>query len=128
MQDLFLIDGIRFDVGIVKLSREGVVNDGENAGRTLDYVMHRDVKGTLYNYSLTVGTKSLSASDYDELYEVLTAPVDSHLVRLPYGQGSKTVQMYVTSVKDELLRSRDGVKTWGNLSFSFIAMELERSP
>ena len=81
-----IIDGVEHPCAIMEMKRTGDVLDLE-ATRTADGVLHREVIGTFYNYSLTIAFPN-SIKNGDELYEqlwwVLTAPVASHQVQLPY--------------------------------------------
>lgn len=125
---VLVLDGRSYHVSVTKLKRKGEIIDGPNAGRVMSAVMKRDVLGTFYNYEITFGTSLLSPSDYDALYEILTAPVDSHTITVPYGQGIKTFEVYITSASDELARMKDDVNMWSSLTIDFIAMEPARRP
>ena len=124
---LIKVDGVAYEVFDTKITRGFQILDGENVGRLMNGSMQRDVIGTYYNY-----TWELSPSDYeeyDELYEVLSAPVDSHLITVPYGRNStKTYEAYVTSGQDELIHTEDGDNYWDGLSIQFIAMNPSRRP
>ena len=43
------VDGTEYGGIVTALTRNFEVVDGDNAGRTLDGVMHRDLIGTYYN-------------------------------------------------------------------------------
>lgn len=124
----FTIDGRRYDVSVVSLKRKAAVLDGPNAGRSLDAVMHRDILGTFYNYSVTLNTSNITDGEYDELYETLTAPVDSHLCKFPYGQGTITFEAYIANADDDLLRMAEGKNLWNNLTVDFVAKAPQRRP
>lgn len=126
----FTLDGRTYNVFVPRggIKRSGKVLDGDNVGRTQSGVMIRDVIGTYYNYTIEIDTSKTSVSDYDALYEVLTAPVDSHTLTVPYGQGTLTFQAYVTSAEDALETMEGGVNRWGGLTISFVAMKPRRRP
>lgn len=124
---VFTIDGNTYDVEIVSLKRKFNILDGDKAGRASDGSMMRNIIGTYYNYSMQLNTDRLSRSQYDELYEILSAPQDSHTVILPYGRGTITQQMYVTGGEDDL-RIDDEGNIWDNLSIEFVAMTPKRKP
>lgn len=124
---VFTIDGNTYDVEIVSLKRKFNILDGDKAGRASDGSMMRNIIGTYYNYSMQLNTDRLSRSQYDELYEILSAPQDSHTVVLPYGRGTITQQMYVTGGEDDL-RIDDEGNIWDNLSIEFVAMTPKRKP
>lgn len=125
---VFSIDGQSFAVDVTSLKRSGKVTDGKNAGRTADQCMYRDVRGTFYNYSVSLNTSLLSVADYDTLYELLTAPVAFHSVTLPYAQSTYTFDAYVANVDDVLKRIAAGVNYWGDMTFNFIAKAPKRRP
>jgi len=93
-----IIDGREFDVPIVQLKRKGDILDLE-ATRTQDGVLHREVIGTYYNYTLNIG-QCRDAKEYEDLWWVLTAPVPSHMVQLPHD--GVTFEGYFGSVQDEI--------------------------
>jgi len=122
------VDGKKYEVYDTKITRGFQILDGDNVGRLMNGSMERDVIGTYYNY-----TWELSPCDYeeyDELYEILSAPVDSHIITVPYGRNStKTYEAYVTSGQDELVRVDDnGNNYWEGLSIQFIATDPARRP
>lgn len=127
---VFMLDGKTYNVTVPAggIKRSGRVTDGENVGRTISGLMIRDIIGTYYNYSISVDTRQTSLADYDELYETITAPVDSHVLKVPYGQGYMEFEAYITSADDTLeIMSEDGNR-WKGLTISFIAMEPQRRP
>lgn len=129
MKPIFKVDGVAYNVIVPEggLKRQGRVLDGESVGRMLSGRMMRDIVGTYYNYAMQIDTRNLDVAQYDALYQVLSAPVDYHTVILPYGQSTLTFQAYVTNLDDELVLMQDGRNLWGNLSFTFVAMQPERT-
>lgn len=124
---VFTLDGVEFNVSITSLKRKFAVTDTENSGRTIDGNMHRDIIGTYYNYIMEIETKDLDLSDYDLLYEMLSAPVDSHMLTVPYAQKTLTFKAYVNGGQDDL-KIRKTKQIWNGLSVDFIAMEPQRRP
>lgn len=125
----FTIDGVAYNVVVPAggLKRSFEVLDGKNAGRLLSGRMVRDIIGTYYNYELQIEMKDLSPEEYDTLYEALSAPVDAHLVSLPYGQGTLTFRAYVTSGGDALNQMHKGKNYWQGLTVKFIAEAPQRT-
>ena len=123
------IDGIEYGAIVTALKRSFEVTDGKNAGRTLDGNMHRDLIGTYYNYSISVMTDRMTQAKYNQLYEVISSPTESHDIVIAYGNETLTFKAYVTQGTDDLLRQYSETnRYWGNLSFNFIAMEPQRRP
>lgn len=129
MNPIFKVDGVSYNVTVPEggLKRQGRVLDGDNAARMLSGRMKRDIIGTYYNYVMQLDTRNLDVAQYDALYQVLSAPVDYHTVILPYGQSTLTFQAYVSNLDDELVLMQEGRNLWGNLSFTFVAMQPERT-
>lgn len=123
---VFTINGKEYPGIIVwSLKRSFQVLDGDNTGRAQSGVMIRDIIGTYYNYTLELDTTEATVEQYDELYEVLSAPVASHAIVVPYGQNTLAFDAYVTSGEDNLTRM-DEVNRWGGISVNFIAMKPAR--
>lgn len=127
---MFKVDGIEFTKAIVdKPKRSFQILDGENAGRQiLTAKMERDILGTFYNYSMNIDSRFMSKEEYDELYNLLSAPVDSHTIEVPFGQETLVYEAYVTNGTDELASIRNNSYNWASLSINFIAMEPQRRP
>lgn len=123
------IDGIEYGAIVTALKRSFEVVDGENAGRTLDGNTHRDLIGTYYNYSVTVMTDRMTQAKYNQLYEVISSPTESHDIVVAYGNETLTFKAYIAQGTDDLLRQYSETnRYWGNLSFNFIAMKPQRRP
>ena len=123
----FIIDNKSFehtDIVLRGLQRSFSVADGKNAGRDLAGGMMRDIIGTYFNYSLDFGSKSFSPDTYEELVEILSAPVAYHTVSFPFGNKTITQKMYVTNGQDTLRKFRANENNqFSDLSINFIAMK-----
>lgn len=123
-----MIDGRNYNVLVSAIKRNAQIQDGGNAGRTLDGTMMRDPRGTLYAYTMDIDAVNTALAEYDALYEVLSAPVDSHSITVPYGQTTKTFDAYITDVNDETAWQRGGRTKWDGLTVKFVSMALLRLP
>lgn len=126
MNQLLSINGANPDVRILSLQREASILDGENAGRLKNGNMSRDVIGTFYNYDVSVMPNEKNPGAYNTLYETITAPVESHLVALPFGQGEISFEGYIANATDQLRQLRGTEKLWDKLAFTVVAMEPQR--
>ena len=119
----FVLDGVSYNVTVPAggLKRSFKVLDGKNAGRVLSGDMERDVIGTFYNYELQIVAHGTDLTEYDALYEVLSAPVNFHTVSFPYGQQMLTFRAYVTEGQDSISRIAGGKNYWRGLTVQFIA-------
>lgn len=123
-----IMDGVQYpNIHIVSLKRSFQVLDGENAGRVMTGEMDRDIIGTYYNYACEIDASSADRAEYDNFYDIISAPVNSHEITVPYGQKTITFQAYVTNGEDNLAAMYDE-NEWGELSFNFIAMAPYRRP
>lgn len=122
MSDKIIIDDIEYDVPIVKLQRTADILD-KSAHRSEDGVLHREVIGTYYNYTLQI-SHVWNLALYEELWQVLSAPEAWHDVELP--NEHIKYRAYFSSIKDEGVRmTPDGFK-YKNLSCKLTAMEPRR--
>lgn len=118
---MITIDSNTFDVGIIKITRKASQKI-ESLGTTMDLHKHYDIQGTYYDYEVELATKKMSLSDYDNLYEVLTAPQESHIVTLPYGQSTLTFTARVSVASDSLVQGFLTFRKWGTLKVTFEAL------
>lgn len=126
---VFTIDGVAYPgVLVMDLQRSFSVLDGQNAGRVKTGRMVRDIIGTYYNYSMELDTSEASLAEYDALYEVLSAPQDSHMLVVPYAQGTLSFEAYLTNGEDALISMESSRNKWEGLSVNFIAMSPQRRP
>jgi len=115
------IDNNSYNVGIIQITRKATQRI-ESLGTTLDLRKHYDVRGTYYDYEVELATKHMNLTDYDNLYEALTTPVESHIVTLPYGQSTLTFEARVSVSNDQLIQSFNAFKKWGSLKVTFEAL------
>lgn len=115
------IDNNNYDIGIVKITRKASQNI-DSLGTTLDLRKHYDVKGTYYDYEVELATTRMNILDYDNLYEVLTTPQESHIVEMPYGQDTLIFEARISVAADSLISSYTTFKKWGTLKVTFEAL------
>lgn len=128
--DVFKIDGEAYpEMRVTSLKRKFNIVDGPLAGRNVQGDMIRDVIGTYYNYTLELWCNRLNKKEYDEFYQIISSPTDSHRLDVPYGQETLTFDAYITSGEDELkhMSEEDGNR-WLGISCDFIAMKPARRP
>jgi len=121
------IDGTDFDIPIQSIKRNAEFLD-KYAERTEDGVLHRELIGVYYNYSLQFG-RTNNTTEYAALWDKLTEPVEFHDVVVPDGDGAPiTFTAYFAGVSDELRKDTDAKTFWKNLTVNFIAQEPARTP
>ena len=129
MNSVLSLDGKAYpNLHVVSLKRSFSVLDGDNAGRVMTGAMTRDIIGTYYNYSMEIDPVSSDLAEYDEFYEAISAPVDSHVLTVPYAQTTLTFDAYVANGEDELVSKYGSRNDWQNLAINFIAMKPKRTP
>ena len=129
MTSILSLDGKAYpNLHVVSLKRSFSVLDGDNAGRVMTGAMTRDIIGTYYNYSLEIDPVSSNLAEYDEFYEAISAPVDSHVLTVPYAQTVLTFDAYVANGDDELVSKYGNRNEWQNLAINFVAMKPKRTP
>lgn len=129
MTSVLSLDGKAYpNLHVVSLKRSFSVLDGDNAGRVMTGAMKRDIIGTYYNYSMEIDPVSSDLAEYDEFYEAISSPVDSHVLTVPYAQTTLTFDAYVANGEDELVSKYNGRNEWQNLAVNFVAMKPKRAP
>ena len=128
MTQVFMVDGIAYNVDVLSLTRKFSVMDTDKSGRTQDGQMYRDVVGTFYNYTITVGVRGNDVQALEAFWEAISSPKASHVCVFPYGQKTLTQRMYVTGGEQALKLMRDGINHWDSISVNFIAMGPEVTP
>ena len=129
MTSILSLDGKEYpNLHVVSLKRSFAVLDGDSAGRVMTGAMTRDIIGTYYNYSMEIDPVSSDLSEYDEFYESISAPVDSHVLTVPYAQTTLTFDAYVANGEDELVSKYGSRNDWQNLAINFVAMKPKRTP
>ena len=126
--NVFIMDGIAYNVDVTELTRKFSVMDTENSGRTQNGQMYRDIIGTFFNYSMTVTQRGQDSVALDEFWEAVARPIESHECIFPYGQTTLMQTMYVTSGEQELHLMDAEKNHWGEIKLNFIAIAPEVVP
>ena len=125
-----IMDGVTYQVRVKlgSLEQSFRVEDGDNAGKAMSGREIRDVVGTYYDYSMEVEPDPGHRADYDAFFRAISAPVDSHTITLPDGQGTMTFEAMVTSGRHIHKDRVGGVTRWTELTVEFTAIEPQRVP
>lgn len=116
------IDGVTYKVPITEMQRSGDILDLE-AHRTTSGDLWRNVIGTYYNFSIQVGPVK-NRTVYNNLWRVLTAPVESHMIQLP--NQSSAFKGYFGSVQDTITLVTDDGYVAKGLSFNVVCWSPSR--
>lgn len=101
------------------LEEYATLKEGLNAGDMLSGDHERDLDGTYLSHALDVEPDPRYPEDYDAFYAAIIAPVNSHSIVMPHGQGTIT---YDAMVSDAGHRSRGklaGIRRWTGLRVEF---------
>ncbi|HCX63442.1 MAG TPA: hypothetical protein DHU59_13535 [Clostridiales bacterium] len=113
------IDGMTFDVPVIKLSRKADFLD-KFAKRTEDGGLQRKLIGVYFNYQLQLGIAK-DKNEYSRFWNKLTEPVEFHTVVVPDADGDYTFTAYFSNVGDEMLIKTQERNYWQNLTVNFTA-------
>lgn len=113
---MFTIDGVQWDLPC-DIKRKADMRASDISGLMLDGSYFNDVLGTYMDYDVKIVVPIGTEERYNDLYEVLTKPVDGHSFILPYGNSIVSITGRVESVSD--LYTKVGNKThWRGIAFS----------
>lgn len=122
-----IIDGVTFDIPVLAITRRADFLD-KYAERTIDGVLHRELIGVYFNYSIKFG-QTTDTAEYAALWEKLTEPEEFHTVTVPDEDGTAyTFTAYFSNVGDELRRLDGATAFWKSLTANFTAKSPERTP
>ena len=125
MAKVIIIDDKAYAVRITELKRTADILD-KYAERDEKGELHREVIGTYYNYQLKIGVKMGERELYNELFDVLSAPVDCHDVELPHDHVK--FKGYFSSISDNIKLVDDYGFDCNGLSCKLTAMKPRRTP
>ena len=126
---MITIDGKTYKVEWVadSFKRKAEILNGENSGRLQGTgAMFLEYVGTFFNFSgQIVKNTACSDEEWNEFYEVLSNPINNHIVTVPFGNDTMTTEIYISRVEQALRRkTRDGKNKWANvIDVSFVATE-----
>ena len=121
--NVLIIDGVDYsDVTVASVSRKATVKDSKLSGEMFDGSYHRDIVGTYIDYDLKIVCKVNDGDSYTQIYELLTSPVASHEVTLPYNNSTITFRAYIQTVGDDLFHYDENGALWRNLTCTFKAV------
>lgn len=123
------VDGLTYRVRVLfpTLENSFEIREGENAGYAQNGREIRDIIGTAYSYSMEVEPNPLFPEDYDALFDVLSAPVPSHRVSLPYGQSTIEFDAAVSDGRRLWHGRSAGFQRWKGMEISFRPITPQRA-
>lgn len=124
------MDGKTYRVRVIfpSVEENARLVEGPNAGDMLSGRRERDLVGTYYDHTLSVEPDPRYPQDYDQFYQAITAPVPSHSITMPHGQGTVTYDAMVSSARHVANGVIAGVRRWKGLQVSFEGIRPSRLP
>lgn len=118
---MFTIDGITWDIPCT-ITRTAEIKASDISGLMLDKSYFNDVIGTYMSYTIKLAVPNGKVTQYAEIYEALTNPVDGHTFVLPYNDDTLNLTARVANVSDVYVRLPGGGMTWRGISFTAIGI------
>lgn len=128
-EQLLKIDGQRFEVMLIKISRSASILD-KYAKRTINGDLQREIIGTYYNYSLEFAYND-EPEKYDLLWERLTAPEPFHDIEIVDTKNTYSFKGYIANVKDNISYANPengNERSFDSLSCDIVAKTPSRRP
>lgn len=117
---MFTVDGMLWDFPC-DIERTAELTQSEISGMLLNKQFFNDVIGTYLRYTVTLVVPFGKETEYTQLYEVLTDPVDAHTFVFPYNQGSITITARVEHISDIYVKMPNGSVYWKGISFEVVS-------
>lgn len=111
-----VIDSTTYNVPIKTLKRKAEMLY-KFAERTANGVLHSELIGVYYNYSLQAGMSVNNVTDYAALWTKLTSAVTSHSITVL----GTTFNCYFANISDEVVKDQS-TDYFRNLTFDVIAI------
>jgi hypothetical protein len=123
---MIVIDSITYSIPYRTIKRKADILY-KFAERSQDGVLHSELIGIYYNFSIEFGMSSNNASDYVDLWLKLTEPVTSHEVTLPNEGSGITFDAYFSNIRDEMIKEASPNR-FRELTVDVIAISPARTP
>lgn len=101
------------------LEEYATLEEGINAGTMLSGDRERDLTGTYLSHALDVEPDPRYPADYDAFYDAIIAPVPSHSIVMPHGQGTVTYDASVSEASHGSRGAIAGIRRWSGLRVEF---------
>lgn len=115
---MFTVDGITWPYPC-SVERASEIKLSEISGMLMDGSAFNDVLGTYMQYKLKLAIPLTDRDAGNQIYELLTQPVDGHTFVFPYNSSTVTITGLVSGpVNDVFVRLSNGGKYWKGLQFT----------
>lgn len=115
------MDGRKYKVRarFESLEETARLEEGINAGDMLSGDHERDLMGTYLSHVMDVEPDPRYPNEYDAFYAAIIAPVKSHSIVMPHGQGTITYDAMVSEAGHRSRGVLGGVRRWSGLRVEF---------
>lgn len=122
------LDGTNYNVRIVygSIKRMFELVEGVNAGSNIEGGVIRDILGTGYIYTMQIEQNGNDYSAYNNFYEAISTPINSHSFVAPYGDTTLTFNACVYAGEDTDNGFVGGHRKWSGLTITFKPITLQR--
>lgn len=118
----------RVRVKIKSLRRFFRIEEDDRSSMVKSGAYFRSIIGTYYDYAMEVEPDPAAPEEYDDFFEDISAPVESHSITVPYGQGTMTYDAMISYGEDTQRDKIGGVTRWTGLTVTFSAQKPQRRP
>lgn len=127
--NILIIDNVDYsDKTVVSVDRKATIKDSDLSGEMMDGSYHRDIIGTYIDYEMKIVCKVGDNATFNQIYEILTSPVASHEITVPYNSSTVTFDAYIKEVSDHLKRYYADGAVWVDLKVLFKAAAPQKVP
>lgn len=119
--DGITMDGRKYKVRarFESLEEAAELREGVNAGDMLSGDHERDLMGTYLSHAMDVEPDPRYPEEYDAFYAAIIAPVPSHSIVMPHGQGTVAYDAMVSAAGHKSRGRLGGVRRWSGLRVEF---------
>ena len=120
---MIIIDGVSYaaDATVPELTESFEKLSSDKSGRTKAGTMYISLIGVFFNYKLKVYRGNCSVSDWDRLWNQVSAKKAFNVITVPHNQTTVTFDAYITKGSRMLKDQKNGVNYWGEIELEFIA-------
>jgi hypothetical protein len=120
------IDGLTYNIPYKAIRRKADMLY-KFAERSEDGVLHSELIGVYFNFSLEFGMSANNSTAYVDLWLKLTEPITSHEVTLPNEGSGITFDAYFSNIRDEIVKEANPNR-FRDLTVDVIAISPARTP
>lgn len=115
----------------VRLAYPGIsvgfeIVEGDNSGVAQSGKLIRSIAGTGYTYKFHAEPDPRYPEDFDALFDVLSAPVASHRISMPYGQGKMEFDAAIYEGSVSYHGRIAGAQRWKGLDVECVPLKPQR--